>query len=113
MGASSFVLAGLGNTRLLESACHGAGRCLTRGQAGHLDDDAHERSASGLHVVTPIDPDAPHISRRRDILARYRQRLKEESPLAYKPITPVVESVEQAGVARRVARLWPMMTVKG
>jgi tRNA-splicing ligase RtcB (3'-phosphate/5'-hydroxy nucleic acid ligase) len=113
MGASSFVLAGLGNTRLLESACHGAGRCLTRGQAGHLDDDAHERSASGLHVVTPIDPDAPHISRRRDILARYRQRLKEESPLAYKPITPVVESVERAGVARRVARLWPMMTVKG
>ncbi len=31
----------------------------------------------------------------------------------YKPITPVVRSVEEAGIARRVARLWPLVTVKG
>ncbi|MBH25911.1 MAG: hypothetical protein CMH57_16005 [Myxococcales bacterium] len=31
----------------------------------------------------------------------------------YKAITPVVQTVEDAGVASRVARLWPLMTVKG
>ena len=41
------------------------------------------------------------------------QRLKEEAPFAYKPITPVVQTVEEAGVARRVARLFPIVTVKG
>ena len=50
---------------------------------------------------------------RRDILAKYHQRMKEEAPFAYKPITPVVQSVEDAGVARRVARLFPLVTVKG
>jgi tRNA-splicing ligase RtcB (3'-phosphate/5'-hydroxy nucleic acid ligase) len=38
---------------------------------------------------------------------------KEEAPFAYKPITPVVQTVEEAGVARRVARLFPLVTVKG
>ena len=50
---------------------------------------------------------------RRDILQKHHQRLKEEAPYAYKPVTPVVETVEQAGVASRVARLWPLLTVKG
>ncbi|WP_272417850.1 RtcB family protein [Polyangium jinanense] len=66
-----------------------------------------------LRVVTPSDPDSPQVRCRRDILAKYHQRMKEEAPYAYKPITPVVQSVEDAGVARRVARLWPLTTVKG
>ena len=43
-----------------------------------------------LRVVTPIDPDAADIRVRRDILAQYHERLKEEAPYAYKDITPVV-----------------------
>jgi tRNA-splicing ligase RtcB len=30
-----------------------------------------------------------------------------------KDITPVVQTIENAGVARRVARLWPLLTIKG
>jgi tRNA-splicing ligase RtcB len=113
MGASSYVLAGEGNEVALESACHGAGRSLTRGGAAHVADDVYARAMERLRVVTPIDPASPEVRSRRDILAKHHQRLKEEAPFAYKPITPVVQTVEDAGVARRVARLFPIMTVKG
>jgi len=46
-------------------------------------------------------------------LAKYHDRLKEEAPYAYKPITPVVGTIEEAAIARRVARLFPLMTIKG
>ena len=113
MGASSYVLAGEGNDAALCSACHGAGRSLTRGRSGHVSDEVYARAMEQVRVVTPIDPDAPAVRSRRDILAKYHQRLKEEAPFAYKPITPVVQTVEEAGVARRVARLFPLVTVKG
>jgi tRNA-splicing ligase RtcB len=113
MGASSFLLAGSGDEAALSSACHGAGRSLTRGQAGHVDQATYSEALSRLHVVTPIDPAAPQIKGRRDILAKYHQRLREEAPYAYKPITPVIQTIEDVGVARRVARLWPILTVKG
>jgi tRNA-splicing ligase RtcB (3'-phosphate/5'-hydroxy nucleic acid ligase) len=113
MGASSYVLAGEGNVGALCSACHGAGRSLTRGRSGHVGDDVYARAMEKVRVVTPIDPEAPAVRSRRDILAKYHQRMKEEAPFAYKPITPVVQTVEEAGVARRVARLFPLVTVKG
>jgi tRNA-splicing ligase RtcB len=113
MGASSWVLRGEGNAGALQSACHGAGRCLTRGRSAHVADDVYARAMEALRVVTPIDPRSPAVRTRRDILAKYHQRLKEEAPFAYKPITPVVQTVEDAGVARRVARVWPLVTVKG
>jgi tRNA-splicing ligase RtcB (3'-phosphate/5'-hydroxy nucleic acid ligase) len=113
MGASSYVLAGEGNEAALESACHGAGRSLTRGGAAHVEDAVYERAMERLRVVTPIDPASPEMRVRRDILVKYHQRMKEEAPFAYKPITPVVQSVEDAHVARRVARLFPIVTVKG
>ncbi len=113
MGASSWVLAGSGNDALLASACHGAGRSLTRGRSTHVDDAVYRKAMEPLRVVTPIDPAAPSVRFRRDILENYHRRMKEEAPYAYKPITPVVQSVEDAGVARRVARLWPLITVKG
>ncbi len=113
MGDASWVLAGLGNDELLASACHGAGRCLTRGQAAHANDELYRRTTEKLEVVTPIDPESPQLRHRRDILEKYHRRMKEEAPYAYKAITPVVQSVEDAGIARRVAKLWPMATVKG
>ncbi|MBK8251917.1 MAG: RtcB family protein [Polyangiaceae bacterium] len=113
MGDASYVLAGEGCDHLLSSACHGAGRSLTRGKSTHVDDGHYRSVMEKLHVVTPLDPNAPDVRRRRDILAKYHARMKEEAPYAYKPITPVVKSVEDAGIARRVARLWPLVTVKG
>ena len=113
MGASSYVLAGEGNEAALCSACHGAGRSLPRGRSSHVGDDVYARAMETVRVVTPIDPESPQVRNRRDILGKYHQRLKEEAPFAYKPITPVVQTVEDAGVARRVARLFPVVTVKG
>ena len=113
MGASSFLLAGQGNIAALESACHGAGRSLTRGEAIKVDEDKYAQAIKQLRVVTPIDAKAFSVRSRKDILANYHQRLKEEAPYAYKPISPIVETVEEAAVAKRVARLWPLVTVKG
>jgi tRNA-splicing ligase RtcB len=113
MGSSSFVLAGAGNAEALESACHGAGRVLARGKARRVDDEAYEAAVAPLRVVTPLDPNSATVRTRRDVLEQYHGRLKEEAPYAYKPITPVVETVEEAGIARRVARLWPLLTIKG
>jgi len=112
MGAASYVLTGKGNEAALESACHGAGRVLSRGKAAHAGDDAYTE-IEALHVVGPIDPRAPALRGRRDILEKHRARLLEESPRAYKGIKPVVASVEDAEIATRTARLWPLCTVKG
>lgn len=112
MGTPSYVLAGEGNEPSLSSACHGAGRSLARG-AAKVAVEAFDEEMASLVVVTPVDTEAPSIRLRRDIVQNLRDRLMEEAPHAYKAIDPVVASVEGAGIARRVARLVPILTVKG
>ena len=43
----------------------------------------------------------------------YQARLREEAPGAYKTIGPVIDSVVRSGAAGKVARLSPLLTVKG
>jgi tRNA-splicing ligase RtcB len=113
MGAASYLLAGLGNQDALSSACHGAGRALSRGKAAHMPKDVWEKESNKLRIVGPIDPRNPAISRRRDIIDKYEKRIMEEAPYAYKAVEPVVNSVEDSQIATKVARLWPLCTVKG
>jgi len=113
MGAASWLLAGDGNDDALCSACHGAGRSVARGAARHVDPAVWDRARATLRVVTPVDVADPILRRRRDVVARHEDRLKEEGPWAYKDVTPVVDTVARAGIARKVARLWPLLTVKG
>jgi tRNA-splicing ligase RtcB len=113
MGAASYLLAGCGNSGLLESACHGAGRSLSRGKAAHVESKKFDNAVEMLRVVTPIDPESPRIKSRRDIMVKYRKRVMEEMPYAYKDIEPVIDSVEQADIAKKVVRLMPLCTVKG
>jgi tRNA-splicing ligase RtcB len=113
MGTASFVLAGRGARRALSSACHGAGRVLSRGAARNVDEATYAEAMRPIRVVTPIDPDAPMTRRRSDILERYHRRVREEAPFAYKPVRPVIDSIEGAGIAKPVARLRPLLTVKG
>jgi tRNA-splicing ligase RtcB len=113
MGASSFVLAGAGHDAALASACHGAGRSISRGKATRVDDATFTQAVARLRVVTPVDLQAPETRLRRDIVSRYQDRLKEEAPYAYKDITPIINTVTDANIARAVARLWPLMTIKG
>ena len=113
MGTASYLLAGEGNEDSLCSACHGAGRGLSRGKSRHVDEQTYAAAFERLRVVTPIDPTAPDVRLRRDVLAEYHDRLKEEAPYAYKDISPVVQTVEDAAIARRVAKMRPLLTIKG
>jgi tRNA-splicing ligase RtcB len=105
MGDASWVMRGLGSDAALCSAPHGAGRLSARGEgrkgeAGELD---------RLRVVTPVDP----ARVRRDVAAERARSLMEEAPSQYKPVAPVIDTVREAGVAAPVARLRPLLTVKG
>lgn len=113
MGSASYLLTGLGNADCLESACHGAGRIMSRGQASHISDKVYDQQTQQLRIVTAVDLNSPQMQMRRDIMAKYKERIKEEAPYAYKPITPVIESVKEAGIANPVVKLMPLCTVKG
>ncbi len=113
MGDSSYVMAGQGRGEALCSACHGAGRKLARGVArkrldGAGTDDLLER----LRIVTPMDVHGQMLRQRPDIRARYLDRIREEAPHSYKDVAPVVETIESAEIARRVARHEPWLTIK-
>ena len=113
MGSSSFILAGLGNPDSLWSASHGAGRSLSRGEALKASEEAFQKFLREFHVVTPLDFRRPDVQQRRDIVEKRLADLKKEAPFAYKNVTPVVETLSSAGIARPVAELRPIMTLKG
>ena len=62
-----------------------------------------------LRIVTKAD----QRRLRRDVRAEWERSLLEEAPSRYKDVTPVIETITCAEVASRVARLWPLLTVKG
>jgi tRNA-splicing ligase RtcB len=101
MGTASYVLAGTkeGEARSFSSACHGAGRAMSRHQA--------MRTWSGRHVVDELAA--------RGILIRSpsQRGVAEEAPGAYKDVSAVVEASEAAGLAKIVARLEPLVCIKG
>ena len=39
--------------------------------------------------------------------------IAEEAPGAYKDVTAVIEATDRAGLARKVARLEPLICIKG
>jgi len=108
MGTRSYLLVGLGNEASLLSASHGAGRALSRGKAMKASEDP----LAGLTVVTPVDPDRPEFKRRPDILRKWRQEMGQEAPGAYKDIGPVIKTQVDAGLARVVVEMEPLLTVK-
>ncbi|MFG1708949.1 RtcB family protein [Nonomuraea sp. M3C6] len=99
MGVGSYVLAGVPDGPAFASACHGAGRRLSRHQAARTTKAARLRAeleAAGIAV--------------RGASAR---GLTEETPCAYKDLDAVVDACAHAGLARIVARLTPVGVVKG
>ena len=108
MGDGTWLLKGNGSKDSLESAAHGAGRRLSR-----RDARAQAVVPTGLHIVGPLDLDSPDLRGRPDILKDVGGRLKEEAPAAYRPIDSVVTPLVEVGVVGRVARIRPVLTVKG
>ncbi len=113
MGASSFILVGQGRAEALWSASHGAGRALSRGEAARGHDEEFARFLEEFRVVTPVDFRRPDIQMRRDIVEKKLADIKQEAPHAYKGIGPIVDTLTRAGIARPVAELVPLMTIKG
>jgi tRNA-splicing ligase RtcB len=113
MGASSFILAGKGLSDSLMSASHGAGRVLPRGEAMRGHDQEFEEFMKRFRVVTPVDFRRVDIRSRKDILQKKLEEIRQEAPYAYKGIGPVIETLSGAGMAKTVAELVPLMTVKG
>src|SRR3990172_2426720 len=101
MGTASYILAGTerGMRLAFGSACHGAGRAMSRHQA--------LRNWNGRHVV---DDRAGH-----GILIRSpsMRGVAEEAPGAYKDVSAVVDAADHAGLARKVARVVPLICIKG
>jgi tRNA-splicing ligase RtcB len=101
MGTGSYVLAGMaGNeARAFSSACHGAGRSMSRHEAG--------RRWGGKQLVRELAA--------RGVLIRSpsMRGVAEEAPGAYKDLESVVDAAQAAGLARKVARLEPLICVKG
>jgi tRNA-splicing ligase RtcB len=101
MGTGSYVLAGTKASEALafSSACHGAGRAMSRHQA--------MKTWSGRKVVDDLAA--------RGILVKSpsMRGIAEEAPDAYKDVTAVVDAADAAGLARKVARLEPVICIKG
>jgi tRNA-splicing ligase RtcB len=81
------------------SSCHGAGRLLSR--------TAARKKAKGRSIVNEL------ASKGIEIRFTGRNTLAEEIPDAYKDVEAVVDVVQMAGLARKVARLRPMGVIKG
>ena len=101
MGTASWVLVGTEGSmqRSFGSTCHGAGRVMSRSKAKKSiwgEDLRKELEAGGIQV-------------RAGSLAG----LAEEAPQAYKDVDDVVETVSEAGIAKKVARLVPVAVIKG
>ena len=101
MGTSSYILVGTaaGEQKAFSSACHGAGRALSR--------HAALKQWSGRKIVDDLAAEG--------ILIRSpsSRGVAEEAPGAYKDVSAVVAAAEHAGLARRVARLRPLICIKG
>ncbi|KVW97337.1 RtcB family protein [Thiobacillus denitrificans] len=101
MGTASYILVGTeeGGTRAFSSACHGAGRSMSRHQATrqwHGRALVDELASQGILIRSPS-----------------LRGVAEEAPGAYKDVSAVVEAADRAGLARKVAKLKPLVCIKG
>jgi tRNA-splicing ligase RtcB len=101
MGTASYILVGTEDSmaRSFGSACHGAGRAMSRHQATrqwHGRALVDELASQGILIRSPS-----------------LRGVAEEAPGAYKDVSAVVEAADRAGLARKVARLKPLVCIKG
>jgi tRNA-splicing ligase RtcB (3'-phosphate/5'-hydroxy nucleic acid ligase) len=101
MGTASYILAGTpaSEQKAFSSACHGAGRSMSRHAATKQWNGrklVDELALQGIIVKSPS-----------------LRGVAEEAPGAYKDVNAVVDATDAGGLARKVARLRPLMVVKG
>jgi tRNA-splicing ligase RtcB len=101
MGTASYVLVGTSESEALSfsSSCHGAGRSMSRHQA--------TKQWRGRALVDEL------AGRGIIIRSPSMRGVAEEAPGAYKDVTAVVDAADHARISRKVARLEPLVCVKG
>jgi len=101
MGRYSFLLLGAAGAmeQSFGTTCHGAGRLMSRAQA--------KKAGRGVDLVGAL------AERGVTVRARSLGGIAEEMPWAYKDAAEVVDVVVRAGLATLVARLAPLIVVKG
>ncbi len=101
MGTASYILAGTeeGMRAAFGSACHGAGRAMSRTQA--------KKKWHGREVIKSLEE--------QGIIVRGHSYsgIAEEAPESYKDVAEVVDAAHFAGLARKVAKVKPWACVKG
>ncbi|MEE9614663.1 MAG: RtcB family protein [Thermodesulfobacteriota bacterium] len=101
MGTASYILMGTekGMRDCFGSAVHGAGRALSRMQA--------KKRWRGSEIIKELEE--------KGIIIRSRGKsgVAEEAPLAYKDVDRVVDIMDRAGVNKKVARVRPLVCIKG
>jgi tRNA-splicing ligase RtcB len=101
MGTASYILVGTSDGERLSfsSSCHGAGRAMSRHKALHTWHGRQvidELAGRGIIVKSPSS-----------------RGVAEEAPGAYKDVGAVVDAADAAGLSRKVAKLVPLVCVKG
>ncbi|MEK7688959.1 MAG: RtcB family protein, partial [Deltaproteobacteria bacterium] len=101
MGTASYILCGTqkGMEDCFGSAVHGAGRAMSREKAKRQwrgDELVHELAQKGILIKS-----------------RSKSGVAEEAPGAYKDVDRVVNIVHSAGVNKKVARVRPLICIKG
>jgi len=101
MGTASYVLVGTETSeqRAFSSSCHGAGRAMSRNQA--------RKRWQGQQLVRQL------ADRGTLIRSPSLRGVAEEAPGAYKDVDAVVDLAEAAGLSQKVARLAPLICIKG
>ncbi len=99
MGRASYLLVGQPSAMELSfgTACHGAGRLMSRRQAKKLVKEKGLEKVIGDLVV----------------VAHGKGTIMEEIPQAYKDVSEVVRVIHETGIAKMVAKLKPLGTLKG
>lgn len=99
MQRASYILKGLGNPLTFQTACHGAGRVLSRSKSIKL--------FPGQDLIKLMK------SRNISLKASSMRTVGEELPEAYKNVDLVVNAITQAKIADVVGKLKPHLVIKG
>jgi tRNA-splicing ligase RtcB len=101
MGTASYILVGTseGEAAAFSSSCHGAGRQMSRHQA--------LRHWSGRQLIDQLAAEGIIIR------SPSQRGVAEEAPGAYKDVCAVVDAAHAAKLSAKVARLEPVICIKG
>jgi len=101
MGTSSYILTGTEKamTTTFGSTCHGAGRAMSR--------HAALKKFRGDEVIRELEEKGEVIK------GASAKGIAEEAPGAYKDVEDVIDSMDGAGISKKVARMVPLGVLKG